>query len=82
MKRFLYAISLVISTVVFCLGMLKGVRILPALGRSLIAFFTTYAGGLVVAMIFFTTYYSQNKKERNMEKEIKKISNNQEAAEQ
>jgi len=80
MKRFLFALSLSISTVVFSIGFFTGIRLFPALWRSLIAFFVTYAGGLIVALIFFTTYYSQVRKEEDMGKEIKEISKNEEAA--
>ncbi|RKY76861.1 hypothetical protein DRQ07_09655 [candidate division KSB1 bacterium] len=58
MKKFLFTISLTSSIIVFCIGIFTGVRFLPAMWRSMIAFFTTYAGGLVVAMVFFTTLYS------------------------
>ena len=62
MKSLLFTVSLTICLFVFCVCSFMGVRLWPSVIRASVAFVLTYISGLILALVVFVDYLSQNER--------------------
>ena len=72
MKKLLMTVSMSIGFLVLCIGTFMGFRFWPTMGRVLVASFSAYVGGLLLAVILAVTYLSNDRTNENENPEVAK----------